>query len=208
MNPRETKAVNPGVWSALMKGVSEESFWDTFVQCMQCKQVTVRQHYATNHKCPQNKGSRDERFHPYRRALTRTDTIPADEPEHSSPIRSMVNQARASTPESTHAYDPEEVSEDTYDESGNDDVATARDFGGESQVENSVHSGVGPRSEPDSGLASESAWPWWLPDAPALPDFEDLPDLASLFQGSQVQQPVSSLRTHIASERSGGSGGI
>lgn len=53
----------------LAKGLPEESFWATFVQCLLCKDVIFRETFAANHTCDIDE-PQARRYHPYAPAAT------------------------------------------------------------------------------------------------------------------------------------------
>ncbi|KAJ3527999.1 hypothetical protein NMY22_g9571 [Coprinellus aureogranulatus] len=51
VDPEETKAVKAALIVELMKGMTEERFWATFVQCFQCNKIMFRENFGLNHRC-------------------------------------------------------------------------------------------------------------------------------------------------------------
>ena len=113
-DPGEVKTVKAKVVADLMLGVSEEVFWNTFVQCIGCKQVQFRQHYELNHRClppdvrPSNAAAA-LRHHPYRRSPeprhcrgvkihAHLSTMVGDNPAQ-EPMRAMLRQGNTTTAE-------------------------------------------------------------------------------------------------------------
>ncbi|KAJ3518405.1 hypothetical protein NMY22_g13697 [Coprinellus aureogranulatus] len=71
------KAVDPiggrrkqeAIMKQLTTGMSEDRFWETFVQCLVCKDVTFRVAMASgNHTCRVARASRRQHWHPYNRS--------------------------------------------------------------------------------------------------------------------------------------------
>ncbi|TEB36976.1 hypothetical protein FA13DRAFT_1787262 [Coprinellus micaceus] len=61
------KEVRQAVVGELTKGVSEERFWATFVQCLFCKKITFRETFGVNHICCVEESNRNkpQRYNPY-----------------------------------------------------------------------------------------------------------------------------------------------
>ncbi|KAJ3505634.1 hypothetical protein NMY22_g17511 [Coprinellus aureogranulatus] len=190
IDPREPKEVNLRVWKDLMKGIPEHQFWDTFIQCLECKQVALREHFSFNHRCPKSGALRNERYHPYPRTRLRLDTIPGDEPEQRT-LRSMTPERRESTPESTYSIDPNDFSD-------LDNYATASNFGDGDETE--IDFDASPASpEPRSEADGSSAWPWWLPDPPPLNEGPDMETMSSILRRTRsVRAPTSNERTQTS----------
>lgn len=91
MTPREAIKPKKALMWELSRGIPEARFWETFVQCLACKDVVFRDTMAANHNC-RDSPSKDNnrRHHPYSRAYKLTSTlqpvltmVPADVPEAS-----------------------------------------------------------------------------------------------------------------------------
>ncbi|TEB25443.1 hypothetical protein FA13DRAFT_1796523 [Coprinellus micaceus] len=51
VHPDSAKEVKDSLVNELTEGMTEDRFWATFVQCLVCKTVTLRKHFAVNHVC-------------------------------------------------------------------------------------------------------------------------------------------------------------
>lgn len=184
-----------------MAGVREDEFWTIFVQCMECEKVAIRQHFAVNHQCrrrlsravPEPEVS-DNRHHPYRRVeidgrraararpLSSTNTVLiGDEPEV-RPLPSLPSRHRASSPEGSFNYDPEDI---TIANDGSSDWG-------------SVHGSDIEIAQEEDAEELPTA-PWWIHDVPDLASDPSLPDIMTIFRGTGMSQAESNLRAQVAS---------
>ena len=169
-----------------MQGMVESEFWATFVQCLQCNQVTFREHFAINHKCSTDPATGKEpsrpkaRHHPYDRTrpriLARTETLLADVPEYQT-IRSMpALRSRDSTPGSAHNYDPDDVislDQDALTSSPTHDGYQSAEEGGRSEDDLDENTS----EEIGSGEGDDL---WWQHDVPELSSDGDLPSILTI----------------------------
>ncbi|TEB28678.1 hypothetical protein FA13DRAFT_1711687 [Coprinellus micaceus] len=51
IDPSVSEKARDALMNELLGGMSEERFWVTFAQCLVCKTVTLRKHFALNHTC-------------------------------------------------------------------------------------------------------------------------------------------------------------
>ncbi|TEB33307.1 hypothetical protein FA13DRAFT_1708645 [Coprinellus micaceus] len=69
------KEVKQTVVRSLAKGISEEQFWATFVQCLVCKDVIFRETFGANHVCGIDvPGPQRHRHNPYATPVKNTST--------------------------------------------------------------------------------------------------------------------------------------
>ncbi|TEB21295.1 hypothetical protein FA13DRAFT_1832692 [Coprinellus micaceus] len=61
---RPKKQMNKAVIRELSKGMTEEQFWATFVQCLFCKAVIFRETFGANHTCD-IETHQSRRYNPY-----------------------------------------------------------------------------------------------------------------------------------------------
>ncbi|KAJ3540108.1 hypothetical protein NMY22_g4446 [Coprinellus aureogranulatus] len=199
VDPRETKMIRNKLISDLMVGVSEARFWAIFVQCLQCRNVMFREHFAANHKCSevtQSKERKDTRYHPYRRGGVRyrttriraqasLETLFGDEPEPTSP----VSLQRTSTVDTTLevgdqdlTLNPSDFADGTDSEDDTTDSDTAR---------------AGIR---DTAANDDQPTAWWVHSPPPLPpsDDDDFIPLSEILRNSRsIAARTSNTRTYI-----------
>ncbi|TEB22935.1 hypothetical protein FA13DRAFT_1798511 [Coprinellus micaceus] len=94
VRPETAKKADERLVSELVAGMPEDRFWNTFVQCFLCKQVTLRKNFAISHECKTRTPSHG--IHPY---------YPADVPETPSPPASRGLGSGDSSPAPTEIID-------------------------------------------------------------------------------------------------------
>ena len=154
---KPTKEMNQAVINELAKGMTEERFWGTFVQCLFCKAVIFRETFGANHACDiETRQSR--RYNPY--------NAPAKAPMNATRPRAVASRLRRtyalanipSTPIPTvtpfPGIDEGQTPSSLFSE-GDTDVEPMEDENSEVSSEESAYSGIA-RDE-GQGLASGSS---------------------------------------------------